>query len=62
MTLTLEQKAQRYDEEREDRKGYNARRNARRNILVRKAIEAGFDAEITDAELDEEIVRMTSRR
>ena len=59
--LTNEEKVQKYDEQVADRKAYNSKRNAKRNILVRKAIEAGFDKEITDQELDEEIERMTNK-
>lgn len=58
---TPEQKAEAYDKMLEDRKSYNTKRNAKRNILVRKAIELGLDKEITDLELDEEVNRMTSK-
>jgi len=59
--LTQEQKVQAYDKMVLSRESYNKKRNAKRNILVRKAIELGLDKEITDQDINDEIEKMSNK-
>jgi len=58
--LTLEEKGLKYDEMKEDRKAYNKRRNAKRNLLIALAIASGLDKAITNKDIDEEVERMSN--